>query len=138
MMVDYLTALVAESDGRGRASDEMGRLFSWVSTIGSHCGDPVATHNSPVLALAALLDGWIATAHEDGLVRMRDPRTGDTLAEFAGHTGSVRALALLPDGRLASGGDDGTIRFVDIETGGASGEPIAVTPDGVVGLCGAG
>jgi WD40 repeat protein len=58
----------------------------------------------------------LASAGDDGTVRLWDPERGTELAALTGHTGPVSAVAW---GRLdnpsviASGGDDGTVRLWD-------------------------
>ena len=60
----------------------------------------------------------LASASDDGTVRLWDPATGAELAALTGHTGQVTAVAFSPDGRrLASAGWDGTVRLWDPATG---------------------
>ena len=57
--------------------------------------------------------GRLASAGDDGTVRLWDT-AGRELLALRGHIGAVRALAFSPDGhRLASGGDDRTIKVWD-------------------------
>jgi len=67
-------------------------------------------HTSGVRALAVLPDGRLASASEDGTVRVWRPSTGVCEAVLKGHTSWVTALAVLPDGRLASGSRDSIVR----------------------------
>ena len=61
---------------------------------------------------------WLASASDDGTVRIWDPATGEQRAALTGHTGAVNAVAIAPDGTwLASAGDDGTVRIWDPVTG---------------------
>ena len=60
----------------------------------------------------------LATAGDDGTVRLWDPATGAEQAALTGHTGGVGAVAFSPDGRrLATAGGDGTVRVWDPATG---------------------
>ena len=73
----------------------------------------IQAHKGAATALAYSGDGrWLATAGQDGRVRLWDttrPRQPRTLT---GHTGEVRSLSFAPDGAtLASAGTDGTVRL---------------------------
>ena len=62
----------------------------------------------------------LASAGDDGTVRLWDPATGAGLATLTGHTDTVDAVAFSPDGRrLASAGDDRTVRLWDSKATGA-------------------
>ena len=62
----------------------------------------------------------LASAGEDGTVRLWDPATGAEQATLTGHTGRVAAVAFSPDGRqLASAGVDRTVRLWDSKAAGA-------------------
>ena len=54
----------------------------------------------------------LATACEDGSVRVFDARTGEPLLALALSTVPCRSLAFLPDGRLAVGLDDGRVEVL--------------------------
>jgi WD40 repeat protein len=63
----------------------------------------------------------LATAGDDGTVRLWDPDTGDRVGEpMTGHDGSVTSVAFAASGRgqalLASAGDDGTLRLWDLDS----------------------
>ena len=76
-------------------------------------------HTGGVQAVAFAPDGrLLATAGDDGTVRLWDPATGNQVRELTGHTDRVLAVAFAPDGRLlATAGDDGTVRLWDPATG---------------------
>ncbi|MFE3002995.1 WD40 repeat domain-containing protein [Nocardia sp. NPDC059246] len=61
----------------------------------------------------------LASADEDGTVRVWDPATGTPVGQpLTGHPGSVSSVAFSPDGtRLASASDDTTLRLWDVATG---------------------
>jgi len=86
----------------------------------------------------------LASASDDGTVRVWDATTGASLATFTGHTGGVGKVAWSPDGsKLAStsarSGGDETVRIWDVATRaslaaltGHTGAPaeVAWSPDG--------
>jgi WD40 repeat protein/DNA-binding SARP family transcriptional activator/class 3 adenylate cyclase len=82
----------------------------WDSATGRH----VATlaGNTGVVDLAFSADGSrLATASQDGTVRIWDPSSGEQLLVLRGHGALVSSVAFSPDGsQLASAGADGTVR----------------------------
>jgi WD40 repeat protein/MinD-like ATPase involved in chromosome partitioning or flagellar assembly len=61
---------------------------------------------------------WIATAHQDKLVRLWDAATGRALRIFAGHTDAVVSVAFNHDGSLlATASTDNTVRIWEVSTG---------------------
>ncbi|WLS43253.1 NB-ARC domain-containing protein [Micromonospora profundi] len=98
-------------------------------------------HTGGVRSAAVAPDGtWLATAGDDGTVRVWDPVTGGRRAVLAGHTGGVRSVAVAPDGTwLATASFDRTVRVWDPVTGGRRAvlaghtggvRSVAVAPDG--------
>jgi WD40 repeat protein/serine/threonine protein kinase len=78
----------------------------------------IDTHGGSTQAVACSPDArTIATAGDDGIVRLWNADTGSPLAELKGHASRVNALAFSPDGSLlASAGDDATVRLWDPRT----------------------
>jgi WD40 repeat protein len=70
-------------------------------------------HTGATRALVYAADGSsLASAGDDGVVRVWDRAHGRVLATLQGHRGGVRTVALSPDGaQLASAGDDGNVRL---------------------------
>ncbi|MEU5036261.1 NB-ARC domain-containing protein [Streptomyces rubiginosohelvolus] len=98
-------------------------------------------HTSPVRSLVIAPDGtWLATASNDGTVRLWDRVSGTCTATLTGHTGPVRKVVMSPDGTwLATNGDDGTVRLWDRVSGTCTATltghtdtvgSVAIAPDG--------
>jgi WD40 repeat protein len=87
-------------------------------------GDEIATlngHDDSVRGVAFNHDGTlVATASDDGTVRVWDPVSGDEIVAFTGHDDSVVGVAFNHDGtRVATASDDGTAKVWDTATGGS-------------------
>jgi WD40 repeat protein len=95
-------------------------------------------HKNMIFTLTTLSDGRLASASNDGTIKLWDTRSGRCLKTLT--TKLVRVFAELPDGRLASGCEDWTIKLWDTRDGrclkiltghkGGGVYALAVLPDG--------
>ena len=111
LLEDYLPERQGGVDRRG---------FEWYywrrAALG---GQRVLAHPGPVWRVAFNRDGRrLATACEDGIVRIWDARTGSLLQSLKGHTRKVNCVVFSPDAsRIASGSLDHTVRVWDAVEG---------------------
>src|SRR5262249_33860962 len=62
-------------------------------------------HTATALAIAFTPDGsTLATADADGLIKLRDPRTGSVGRTLIGHKGGATSVAFSGDGSIVCGG----------------------------------
>ncbi|MEM7160573.1 MAG: hypothetical protein AAF799_47490, partial [Myxococcota bacterium] len=74
-------------------------------------------HRSSVRGVCAMGDDRLASAGDDGTVRVWRASDGTLLHTLEGHRGWVRGVCAVGDDRLASAGDDGTVRLWRISDG---------------------
>ncbi len=100
------------------ASTERTGLINPDPPAASGVTDPAAVRGA-VLSMAFSPDGAIlASACDDGSVRLYEPATGRTSAQLTGHVGAVHTVTFSPDGRLlASAGADGSTRLWEVRSG---------------------
>ncbi|WP_411132975.1 NB-ARC domain-containing protein [Streptomyces sp. C10] len=93
-------------------------------------------HTNAVRAVAiAPDDTWIATASDDGTVRIWDVASGNCTATLSGHTDSVHAVAIAPDGTwIATASPDKTIRTWDVASGNCTAMLVHPCPMRAVGI----
>jgi WD40 repeat protein len=73
-------------------------------------------HETTILCLLPMGDGWLATGSQDCSVAILDDR-GAIVFRLMGHSKAVQDLAVLPDGRVVSGSQDHTARIWDLSPG---------------------
>lgn len=107
----HINALAFAPDGKSVYAAGSGTgLRRW--DVGTRTEKPFAGPVGLAMAVAAGPDGTVASAHEDGAVRVWDSAAGTLAAERRGHRGAAVCVAVSPDGRrLATGGADRTLKI---------------------------
>jgi WD40 repeat protein/serine/threonine protein kinase len=80
---------------------------------------PPLSDGGAVLSAAFSPDGrWVASASQDGIIKVWDAHSGQERLQFRAHENHVRRVVFRPDGRrLASASWDGTVKVWEAETG---------------------
>ena len=154
---DWIWNAVLSPDGTQVAGTTSRRtIILWDATTGERIsilrfaadegpGAPGASSSLDGVTWAAVYspDGtMLATASQDGVARIWDPRDASLIASLTEHEAAVDDIAFSPDGaRLLTGSDDGTAKVWDVGTGRSlmtlEGQPQGVTavawsPDGAL------
>ena len=138
--------IASSTDGKFLATgDPTGAIRVWID--GKEPPLRFQEHTRPVRLLAFCpRTSVLASASEDGVVRLWDITQGKCVAVLKAGAGPVRCVGFSPDGKtLASGNDNGTVSLWDVATRTekgrltASRRPILLTvfsPDGKTLVCG--
>jgi WD40 repeat protein len=96
------------------AEDQLHRAL-----LSSRVSVTLSRHEKPVTSVAWSPDGTqLATASEDGTIRIADAKTSTETLVLRGHKGVIHSIAWRPDGKkMASGGEDGTTRVWSLPSG---------------------
>ncbi len=83
-----------------------------------HLLSTIPVGGGAVLSLATSPENdFIASAHEDGIIRLWNTRTRKLIASLQGHDGAIYSIAVSPDGKyLVSGGQDGQILLWNVSS----------------------
>jgi hypothetical protein len=97
------------------------RVVTWVNKHQAldPCQLEIREHAKAVNSVAYFPDGErLASASDDGTVKVFSTVSGEVLLELPGHEGGAKCVTVSPDGKtLASGGKDGAVKVWDAKTG---------------------
>jgi WD40 repeat protein/predicted Ser/Thr protein kinase len=112
----WVQAVAFSPDGRRLATASYDGTVRLWETDPDH--PTLTAHPEGVMGVAFSPDGRLASAGQDGVVRVWEAAGGKAPLCLMGHTDLVTGVAFSPDGRrLASTGRDGTVRLWESATG---------------------
>ncbi len=137
--LDIVTALRFSSDGR-RLIGHAATYMAWEPTSGREIRRFATVPGPPWRLSLSPDDSLLASAEENGTIRLRDARTGKERRALKGHKTYIRHMIFSSDSRhLISSSENGTIRLWDVASGlqlhkmmggGDRIEHLAISPDG--------
>jgi len=108
---DWVTAISFTPDGKSLVTgDRAGNLSVWDAD--AHELFSLTGHKAAITAIACL-NNVIASASEDGTIKLWDVREGRQIKSWNAHNGGALAVAFAPDGRIVSCGRDKLAKLWD-------------------------
>ncbi|KAJ1567849.1 hypothetical protein HK405_004561, partial [Cladochytrium tenue] len=94
------------------------------------CETTLESHSGAVWGVAFSPDGdRVASAGDDGTLRIMDSETGEEIRRILAHEGPVGCLSWFDFSRVATGGDDGLVRLWDLDSGDDGGRVYLYKPN---------
>jgi WD40 repeat protein len=112
-------AIAFSSDGQWLASggDREYEIYIWDVETGEHI-HTLTGHTAQIKDLAFRINGNLASASEDGGLRLWDVPAQEEIRQFNEHQDGLTSVAFSPDGkRLVAGSIDQTLRLWEVDTG---------------------
>ena len=108
-------ALAASADGKTLAAAVTGSGLRWWNVADKGERSKVSGAGGARSVAFDRAGRFVATAHEDGSVKLWSAADGAAVKALTGHTGPVCGVGFAPDGRtLVSAGSDGTVKLWEV------------------------